>query len=97
MDIEKARKESLKKFEWKNISPLVEALKNIKILEAKKVEIGDIIKIYGEKKDASVIKETALKLRPWRKGPFEVFSVFIDSEWRSYIKYNILKPFFNIK
>lgn len=38
------------------------------------------------------IKQIALNLRPWRKGPFRINDLFIDSEWRSYIKFNILKP-----
>ncbi|MFQ5518940.1 MAG: tRNA 5-methoxyuridine(34)/uridine 5-oxyacetic acid(34) synthase CmoB [Mariprofundus sp.] len=36
--------------------------------------------------------ETALKqMHPWRKGPFEVFGVYIDTEWRSDWKWDRLK------
>lgn len=36
--------------------------------------------------------ETALKqLSPWRKGPFELFGIHIDTEWRSDWKWNRLK------
>ncbi len=31
-------------------------------------------------------------LHPWRKGPFELFDTFIDSEWRSDWKWNRLSP-----
>lgn len=41
------------------------------------------------------IKELALRLKPWRKGPFKVNELFIDSEWQSFVKFNILKPFMN--
>jgi tRNA (mo5U34)-methyltransferase len=35
---------------------------------------------------------TALRgLHPWRKGPFDVFGVRIDSEWRSDLKWNRLR------
>jgi len=35
---------------------------------------------------------TALqKLHPWRKGPFELFGIHIDTEWRSDWKWNRLK------
>jgi len=34
---------------------------------------------------------------PWRKGPFEIGTTFIDSEWQSHIKYNLLRPHFNLK
>ena len=30
-------------------------------------------------------------LRPWRKGPFNVFGTAVDTEWVSYIKWNRLK------
>lgn len=36
--------------------------------------------------------ETALKqMHPWRKGPFEMFGVYIDTEWRSDWKWDRLK------
>ncbi len=31
-------------------------------------------------------------LRPWRKGPFELFGVDIDAEWRSCLKWDRLVP-----
>ena len=36
------------------------------------------------------IKELLLQLRPWRKGPFELFGVTIDSEWRCNLKWQRL-------
>ncbi len=37
--------------------------------------------------------EAALrKLQPWRKGPYELFGVHIDTEWRSDWKWNRLTP-----
>lgn len=43
------------------------------------------------------IKEIAVALKPWRKGPFNLNELFIDSEWRSFVKFNILKPYLNLK
>ena len=31
-------------------------------------------------------------LSPWRKGPFSVFGIDIDAEWRSFMKWNRLLP-----
>jgi len=45
----------------------------------------------------SQIKETALLMKPWRKGPFQINDLFIDSEWQSQIKYNLLAPHFDLK
>lgn len=45
----------------------------------------------------SNILKVAKMLKPWRKGPFEIFDTFIDSEWKSFIKFNILKPHLNLQ
>jgi tRNA (mo5U34)-methyltransferase len=37
------------------------------------------------------IKTALRQLMPWRKGPFSVYGVFIDTEWRSDWKWNRLK------
>lgn len=39
------------------------------------------------------IKKVLLSLSPWRKGPFEIFGIHIDSEWISYMKWNRIKSF----
>lgn len=36
------------------------------------------------------IKGLLLRLKPWRKGPFELFGVTIDSEWRADLKWRRL-------
>ncbi|MBT8100981.1 MAG: tRNA 5-methoxyuridine(34)/uridine 5-oxyacetic acid(34) synthase CmoB [Gammaproteobacteria bacterium] len=38
--------------------------------------------------DPAALKEELLKLAPWRKGPFELGGVTIDSEWRSNLKWD---------
>lgn len=35
----------------------------------------------------SELRETFLHFCPWRKGPFEIFDIYIDSEWRSDLKW----------
>ena len=39
------------------------------------------------------LKEGLFKLSPWRKGPFNLFGIYIDSEWRSDFKWERIKPF----
>ncbi len=39
----------------------------------------------------TLLRETLAKLHPWRKGPFEVCGVHIDTEWRSDWKWDRLK------
>lgn len=47
--------------------------------------------------EKKIIHESALTLRPWRKGPFQVFDTFIDTEWKSWMKYDLLRPYFDLK
>lgn len=37
------------------------------------------------------INETLLQLKPWRKGPFQIDDLFIDSEWKSNLKWDRIK------
>lgn len=37
------------------------------------------------------ISSLLMKLHPWRKGPFNIFGTFIDTEWRSDVKWDRLK------
>ena len=43
----------------------------------------DRITILPESHPPSGLKELLLRLRPWRKGPFSILGVDIDTEWRS--------------
>ncbi len=64
---------------------LIEKLPNFptsqRLLNADTVKIGCADDMPN---DAREILETQLKsLKPWRKGPFDLFGINIDSEWRS--------------
>ncbi|MCP5204954.1 MAG: tRNA 5-methoxyuridine(34)/uridine 5-oxyacetic acid(34) synthase CmoB [Pseudomonadales bacterium] len=41
---------------------------------------------------ATALREALQQLHPWRKGPFELFGVHIDTEWRSDWKWDRLAP-----
>ena len=97
MDIESIKEERKLWLKWKNIAPLRELLTKLPDIKSQ-IKLGDTITISGDicKEKREFIKDVAWTLRAWRKGPFRVFDTFIDSEWKSYIKYNLLKPFFDI-
>ena len=64
------------------------------------MKLGDRVEVQIPNlstEDAQQIKETALLMKPWRKGPFQINDLFIDSEWQSQIKYNLLEPYFDLK
>jgi len=89
----------LKWYEWKNIKTIRVALDNLPSPKDIIFQNNNTIKISSKtlkNGDIQKIKDIAWTLRPWRKGPFDVFGTFIDSEWKSYIKYNLLKPHFNL-
>ena len=88
---------------WKNVEPWFLQLQEASKIEKPNLEIdyGDWFSV-GKKEDLTseefeVIEKTAKKLIPWRKGPFKIFGLEIDSEWQSNIKYNLIRPHFNLK
>ncbi len=39
----------------------------------------------------SALRQSLLRLNPWRKGPFDLCGVYINTEWRSDLKWNRIK------
>ncbi|MGB5506021.1 MAG: tRNA 5-methoxyuridine(34)/uridine 5-oxyacetic acid(34) synthase CmoB [Sulfurovum sp.] len=100
MDLNTLRDERKKWLTWKNIIPYQEAIKTLKTYEDVEVKLGDRVEVQIpnlSNEDAQQIEETALLMKPWRKGPFQLNNLFIDSEWQSQIKYNLLEPHFDLK
>jgi len=95
MNINEILKERQKWFSWKNIAPIKEELDRLEIKEAS-YKNGDIIEISSQC-DMQEIKKLAKMLKPWRKGPFKINELFIDTEWKSYIKWNTLVPFLDLE
>jgi tRNA (mo5U34)-methyltransferase len=59
------------------------------------VEDGRIVS--GKKEDITEDERRALVdilmgFRPWRKGPFRIFNIDVDTEWRSDLKWNRIAP-----
>ena len=68
-------------------------------MEASSITFGDTIKINLDVSNDKIQREiydVARMLMPWRKGPFRIGDTFIDSEWQSFIKYNLLDPHFDL-
>ena len=97
MDLSAIRKEREKWMTWKNIAPMREALKALPEIPAK-LELDDTVSLNGEHSpDMEQLEAAAKLMMPWRKGPFELFGLFIDTEWKSNLKYNLLRPHFDLK
>ncbi|MCF6205527.1 MAG: DUF1698 domain-containing protein, partial [Sulfurovum sp.] len=100
MDLDALRQERKKWLTWKNIRPYQEAIARLPVYDCVEVTLGDAVDIQIEglcEADAKQIEETAKMMKPWRKGPFRINELFIDSEWQSQIKYNLLEPHFNLE
>jgi len=100
MDLNLLRQERQKWLTWKNILPYQEAINNLPQYENVEVSLGDSVAINIPtltQDQSNQIQKTALLMKPWRKGPFQINELFIDSEWQSQIKYNLLEPYFNLK
>ncbi len=100
--LEQTRREREKWLEWKNIKPMREALTNIQKIniDNSNIKFDDWVSVSGENilsnEDLKIIEENAKKLIPWRKGPFDLCGLKLDSEWQSNLKYNLLRPYFNL-
>ena len=100
MDLVALRQERLKWLTWKNIIPLQEAVASLPTLPASLITLDNIVAVDFEtvsKEQERLLLEVAKKLKPWRKGPFRLGETLIDSEWQSFMKYNLLEPHFDLK
>ncbi len=96
MDLDTIRQERKKWMGWKNIAPIQHALDNLPEIQARLIISDTITLESNEDLNLEAVTSVARMMMPWRKGPFKIFSLFIDSEWQSQIKYNILRPHFNL-
>ena len=62
-------------------------------VEVDEIELSDAVKLSASQFDVSQrrrFEQQLLNFSPWRKGPFDLFGVHIDTEWRSDIKWQRL-------
>jgi tRNA (mo5U34)-methyltransferase len=100
LDLDILREERRKWLTWKNIRPYQEAIASLPSFDNIEISLGDRVSVTIpelEREEATQIKRTARLMMPWRKGPFQINDLFIDSEWQSQIKYNLLEPHFDLK
>ncbi len=76
-----------KLFEWQSLVNSLPEISTEKIfVNNGQIQIGCNEDSTSEQK--KFIRKQLLKLSPWRKGPFLLHSILIDSEWRSNLKWN---------
>ncbi len=70
-----------------NISNYIPSVTDLK---SRSVIVGDRSDI--SQKEHDILESQLEQLSPWRKGPFNLFGINIDSEWQSWMKWERLAP-----
>jgi tRNA (mo5U34)-methyltransferase len=93
--IEKLPKDFLHAFNHGDFPAWVEALHALPDLTPDSWDLQDTVRIGSASQcndeQRQKLKETMLKIHPWRKGPFELFGLQMNTEWRSDWKWDRLK------
>lgn len=102
MNLDAIRQERKKWLQWKNIIPMQKALQNIQQINTDNINIdlnNDWVAATKElsQEQTQFLKENLQALIPWRKGPFHLCNIKIDSEWQSNLKYNLLEKYFDLQ
>lgn len=82
-------KKNLKK-DW------LEVLNKIPLIKPQYIHLVHNITAYNNKishKKILKIKSLLKKFSPWRKGPFFIYNIYIDAEWRADFKWNRIKNY----
>lgn len=80
-----------------NLPRFQQALDVCPAVLARRVDLGCDAIVVGDKAELSESDHAALErslrgLMPWRKGPFSVFGIHVDTEWRSDWKWARVRP-----
>lgn len=81
---------------WGDLPDWQAALEALPEIQPSRIELGDRVSA-GCAADASteqleILEKQLRRLHPWRKGPWELFDLFIDTEWRSDWKWERVLP-----
>lgn len=73
------------------------AVRDLPVIPTARVDLGVAVVTVGDRADATDgerarIRELLQVLHPWRKGPFDLFGVRVDAEWRSDLKWARVAP-----
>lgn len=103
MQLSQIRTNRNKLLTYKNITPLLESINRLENLPRHQIETNMFLDRFvtinlSNASDSTIrlIQEIAYSIKPWRKGPFKINNIEIDSEWDSSIKYDLISPFIEI-
>ena len=75
------------------------AVRNLPAAAGATVAFDDTVTVDGalSAADKEALRRSLQMLHPWRKGPFRLFGVHIDSEWRSDYKWRRIAPHIDLR
>lgn len=96
--IQQAKKEAQRILSTQANATLLSKIEALSQIECK-TSYGDVVSAIYEADSSFNEQVTSLakELMPWRKGPFRLGELFIDSEWQSFMKFNLLAPHLDLK
>ncbi len=68
------------------------ALDSLAMPQSAEAALTDAVVIRANTGDSNALREALQALHPWRKGPFHIDDLHIDTEWRSDWKWRRLEP-----
>ncbi len=70
------------------------ALRRLPAATGARCALGDAVGAQGAmaEADLDLLRNCLATLHPWRKGPFDLFGIQIDAEWRSDLKWRRVAP-----
>lgn len=69
------------------------ALENLPPIRNCRIDYNSaVLTIEGDCQDTEGLKAALQLLKPWRKGPYRIADIYIDSEWRSDFKWDRVRP-----
>lgn len=81
---------------WGDLPDWRAALKSLPDIAPSSIELQERVRIGcaadASRKQLTELEQQLRKLHPWRKGPWKVFDIDIDTEWRSDWKWDRVQP-----
>jgi hypothetical protein len=73
----------------KRLEDWIQILTDLPSIHSSSVSFNNKVAVFGSwnGNDQQIANKLLLKLLPWRKGPFLIQDIFIDSEWKSDLKW----------
>ncbi len=83
-------------FSNNDIAKLQNAINNFPSISPSVIDLNNSTIQIGTEKDCTIeesseLRNQLMKLHPWRKGPYNLFGNFIDTEWRSDWKWDRIR------